>query len=82
VSGEWAHCNQSRYDCLLQLCCNYERGDFSSSDGFRKVVSNEAVNLKMDKDDVEFAHQYFVQGQERLLEFIKRKVMLDFSFKG
>lgn len=42
--------------------------------GFRKVISNEAVNLKMDKDDMEFAHQFFVQGQERLLEFIKRKV--------
>jgi len=49
-------------------------------DGFRKVISNEAVNLKMDKDDMEFAHQFFVQGQERLLEFIKRKVMFHFNF--
>ena len=49
-------------------------------DGFRKVISNEAVNLKMDKDDMEFAHQFFVQGQERLLEFIKRKVMLQLNF--
>jgi len=45
------------------------------TDGFRKVVSNEAVNLKVDRDDMEFAHQYFLQGQERLLEFIKRKVV-------
>lgn len=44
-------------------------------DGFRKVISNEAVNLKMDKDDMEFAHQFFLQGQDRLLEFIKRKVV-------
>lgn len=42
--------------------------------GFRKVISTEAANIKMEKDDMEFAHQLFVQGQERLLEFIKRKV--------
>jgi len=49
-------------------------------DGFRKVISNEAVNLKLDKDDMEFAHQYFVQGQEGLLELIKRKVLLHLNF--
>lgn len=49
-------------------------------DGFRKVISTEAVNVKMEKDDVEFAHQFFLQGQERLLQFIKRKVLFYFSF--
>jgi len=49
-------------------------------DGFRKVISTEAVNTKVDKDDVEFAHQLFVQGQERLLEFIKRKVLFHLNF--
>ena len=44
-------------------------------DGFRKVISYEAVDVKLEKDDVEFSHQFFVQGQERLLEFIKRKVL-------
>lgn len=43
-------------------------------DGFRKVVRNEPLYLKAEKDDVEFSHQFFVQGQENLLEFIKRKV--------
>jgi len=42
--------------------------------GFRKVLNTEAANLKLDKDDMEFAHQFFVKGQEHLLDYIKRKV--------
>lgn len=42
--------------------------------GFRKVLNTDAANLKLDKDDMEFAHQFFVKGQEHLLDFIKRKV--------
>lgn len=47
-----------------------------SVDGFRKVITFEAANLKTEKDDVEFAHPCFVQGQEGLLEFIKRKASM------
>jgi len=46
------------------------------SDGFRKIISTEAVNIKLEKDDMEFAHPYFLKDQEQLLEFIKRKVCL------
>ncbi|XP_057684508.1 heat shock factor protein 1 isoform X2 [Corythoichthys intestinalis] len=43
--------------------------------GFRKVVHMEQGGLlKPEKDDTEFQHLYFVRGQERLLENIKRKV--------
>ena len=45
------------------------------------MVSNEVINMKAEKDDMEFAHQYFVQGQDRLLEFIKRKVVF-YIFSG
>ena len=34
----------------------------------------EAGGLKQEKNDMEFQHQYFVQGKEHLLEHIKRKV--------
>jgi len=51
-------------------------------DGFRKVVSSEAVNVKIERDDMEFAHKFFLKGQERLLEFIKRKVVWYFNFIG
>ena len=43
-------------------------------DGFRKVTHVEQGGLKVEKDDMEFAHQYFIRGQEHLLEHIKRKV--------
>lgn len=42
--------------------------------GFHKVVSVDSGGLKLDKDEMEFAHMYFLQGQEFLLEHIKRKI--------
>nr|XP_033790374.1 heat shock factor protein 1 isoform X2 [Geotrypetes seraphini] len=43
--------------------------------GFRKVVHIEQGGLlKPEKDDTEFQHPYFLRGQEKLLENIKRKV--------
>ncbi|XP_046631293.1 heat shock factor protein-like isoform X5 [Daphnia pulicaria] len=42
--------------------------------GFHKVVSVDSGGLKVDKDEMEFAHMYFLQGQEFLLEHIKRKI--------
>ena len=42
--------------------------------GFRKSTSIENSGLKADKDEMEFYHQYFLRGQENMLEFIKRKV--------
>merc|ERR1719357_272632 len=42
--------------------------------GFHKVMSVESGGLKGDKDEIEFAHPYFLRGQEHLLDQIKRKV--------
>lgn len=42
--------------------------------GFRKMVHVEQGGLKSENDTMEFYHQYFLKGQEQLLEFIKRKV--------
>jgi len=42
--------------------------------GFHKVVSVDSGGLKLDKDEMEFAHTYFLQGHEYLLEHIKRKI--------
>ncbi|XP_051928635.1 heat shock factor protein 1-like [Hippocampus zosterae] len=43
--------------------------------GFRKVVHMEQGGLlKPERDDTEFQHPFFVRGQERSLENIKRKV--------
>jgi len=42
--------------------------------GFHKVMSVESGGLKADKDEVEFAHTFFLRGQEHLLDQIKRKV--------
>ncbi|XP_068188616.1 heat shock factor protein 1 [Antennarius striatus] len=43
--------------------------------GFRKVVHIEHGGLvKPERDDTEFQHPFFIRGQERLLENIKRKV--------
>ncbi|KAM6899974.1 heat shock factor protein 1 [Xenentodon cancila] len=43
--------------------------------GFRKVVHIEQGGLlKPERDDTEFQHPFFIRGQERLLENIKRKV--------
>ncbi|KAK3086118.1 hypothetical protein FSP39_013805 [Pinctada imbricata] len=41
--------------------------------GFKKVSNIEQGAMKVEKEDVEFAHPYFVQGQEHLLELIRRK---------
>jgi len=42
--------------------------------GFHKVINVDSGGLKSEKEDQEFAHPYFLKGQEHLLEFIKRKV--------
>lgn len=42
--------------------------------GFHKVVSVDSGGLKLDRDEMEFAHTYFLQGHEYLLEHIKRKI--------
>ncbi|CAL1583987.1 unnamed protein product [Knipowitschia caucasica] len=43
--------------------------------GFRKVVHLEAGGLvKPEQDDTEFQHQFFIRGNEQLLQNIKRKV--------
>jgi len=44
--------------------------------GFRKSTSIENSGLKTDKDEMEFYHQYFLRGQESMLELIKRKVSI------
>lgn len=48
--------------------------------GFRKVPNLESGGLRPDRDEMEFAHPYFVQGEEANLEFIKRKVSWFCSF--
>ncbi|KAA0201176.1 hypothetical protein HAZT_HAZT006550 [Hyalella azteca] len=42
--------------------------------GFRKVPSMEGGGLRLDRDEMEFAHPYFVRGEEHNLELIKRKM--------
>ena len=42
--------------------------------GFHKIVSADAGSLRLDKDEMEFAHQCFLRGHPYLLEHIKRKV--------
>ncbi|KAK0087099.1 hypothetical protein PV325_001768 [Microctonus aethiopoides] len=42
--------------------------------GFHKKVSIEVGGLKCDKDEMEFAHQYFVKDHPYLLDHIKRKI--------
>lgn len=41
--------------------------------GFRKVT-NIDQGLRSDRDEIEFFHNFFIRGQECLLDFIKRKV--------
>lgn len=41
--------------------------------GFHKVVSADSGGLRVERDEMEFAHPHFVRGQESLLENIKRK---------
>ena len=42
--------------------------------GFHKVVSVDSGGLKLDKDEMEFAHPYFLRGHDYLLDHIKRKI--------
>lgn len=42
--------------------------------GFHKVMSVDSGGLKGEKEEIEFAHPYFLRGQEHLLDQIKRKV--------
>ncbi|CAL1675925.1 unnamed protein product [Lasius platythorax] len=42
--------------------------------GFHKKVSVELGGLKCDKDEMEFAHQFFYKGHPYLVEHIKRKI--------
>ncbi|XP_012276946.1 heat shock factor protein 1 isoform X2 [Orussus abietinus] len=42
--------------------------------GFHKKVSVDLGGLKCDRDEMEFAHQYFCKGHPYLLEHIKRKI--------
>lgn len=45
------------------------------ADGFRKVMHIDTGIIKQERDGpVEFQHPYFKQGQDELLENIKRKV--------
>ncbi|XP_045128626.1 heat shock factor protein-like isoform X2 [Portunus trituberculatus] len=41
--------------------------------GFHKVVSADSGGLRVERDEMEFAHPHFLRGQENLLENIKRK---------
>ncbi|KAK3877633.1 hypothetical protein Pcinc_017667 [Petrolisthes cinctipes] len=42
--------------------------------GFHKVVSADSGGLRVERDEMEFAHPHFLRGQEELLENIKRKI--------
>ncbi|CAG7837666.1 unnamed protein product [Allacma fusca] len=42
--------------------------------GFHKVVSVDQGGLKTEKDEMEFAHPFFLKGSESTLELIKRKI--------
>jgi len=42
--------------------------------GFHKVVGVDSGGLKGENDETEFAHTFFIRGQEHLLDQIKRKV--------
>ncbi len=46
------------------------------------MVGIDQGGLKTEKDDMIFAHQYFIRDQESLLEFIKRKVVESSGLKG
>ncbi|XP_076044080.1 heat shock factor isoform X2 [Oratosquilla oratoria] len=41
--------------------------------GFHKVVSADSGGLRIERDDMEFAHPHFIRDQKSLLENIKRK---------
>ncbi|GBN53460.1 hypothetical protein AVEN_8158-1, partial [Araneus ventricosus] len=41
--------------------------------GFRKLSCIDQGGMHCYKNEIEFYHQYFIKGQESLLELIKRK---------
>ncbi|KAG0434176.1 hypothetical protein HPB47_019299 [Ixodes persulcatus] len=45
-----------------------------TGNGFRKVANIDQGALKSDRESIEFFHNFFIRGQECMLEFIKRKV--------
>ncbi|PBC29556.1 Heat shock factor protein [Apis cerana cerana] len=47
---------------------------WSPVNGFHKKVSVELGGLKCDRDEMEFAHQFFCKGHPYLVEHIKRKI--------
>ncbi|XP_018311560.1 heat shock factor protein isoform X2 [Mycetomoellerius zeteki] len=71
--------NQSQFTSEL-LPYYYKHGNMASfirqlnMYGFHKKVSVELGGLKCDKDEIEFAHQYFCKGYPHLVDNIKRKV--------
>lgn len=56
----------------MNMCIDF----ISLADGFHKVVSADSGGLRLERDEMEFAHQHFLRGQESLLENIKRKVFV------
>merc|ERR1719430_1482504 len=44
---------------------------------FHKVMNVDAGGLKGERDEIEFAHPFFLRGQEHLLDQIKRKVSVN-----
>jgi len=44
--------------------------------GFHKISGVESGSLKSEEESLEFAHQFFLRGQEGLLDNIKRKVKM------
>lgn len=42
--------------------------------GFRKVTHIDQGGLKIEKDDLQFQHQFFQKGERDMLQYIKRKV--------
>ncbi|RUS72844.1 hypothetical protein EGW08_019394 [Elysia chlorotica] len=42
--------------------------------GFRKVTHIDQGGLKIEKDDLQFQHQFFQKGEQDMLQYIKRKV--------
>lgn len=49
-------------------------------DGFHKKISVELGGLKCDRDEIEFAHEFFCKDKPYLLEDIKRKVSFKICF--
>lgn len=71
-----------KVEIFLNMALNMmdEKWLFFFLDGFRKIVQIEQGGLRLDRDEMEFAHPYFLQGREDLLELIKRKVIISNNF--